>query len=284
MQTIQGNRLQSLRTVQRFLDDHAEKLPSVTQNGARRRFDAALADASEYAAEQGRSEIATKQATLTHRACRRALARDHIQPIVRIARAEFGRTPELEPFQVPRGNPSAEKLNQAAYAIASAAEPYADVFVAAGMPHDFVQRLTGAADEMLASFDEERRCRGRRVEATKGLKTGLTQARRLVEVLDSFVRIELRSEPALLANWESMKRVGKVASRRSLSAAQDVEFEILPAASMRLISNGADAILAGQVEELPRELALPAASLPDVLLDARHREVSPPEHLQVRRD
>ena len=48
--------------------------------------------------------------------------------------------------------------------------------------------------------------------ATDRLSAELTHARRVVRVLDAFIRKDLRHDPGLLSAWNAAKRVRKTAS------------------------------------------------------------------------
>jgi hypothetical protein len=65
---------------------------------------------------------------------REALLRNHMAPISRIARADLPVTAELEPFKMPQGKPTIERLSAAANGMAKAARPFSPVFVSAGLP------------------------------------------------------------------------------------------------------------------------------------------------------
>ena len=144
MHTIQSNRFDSLCNAQRFLDDHAGRLAEVNETGMRRRLDDIVAELSAFAADQTGGALQAQGATRKQHALRRALRRDHMGPISSIAHAELARTPEIEPFRMPRGTPSVGKLVAAAHGMGRAAAPHADVFVSAGLPADFIDRLIAA--------------------------------------------------------------------------------------------------------------------------------------------
>ena len=213
MQTMQGNMLQSLRTVQAFLDENADKLGEVVKTGARQRLDETIAETTRYVAEQSGNQLASRGATQRQRVLRTLLLRDHMAPVSRIARSELPPTPEVEPFRMPKGKPTVERLAAAAHGMAKAAEPFAPVFVQAGLAPDFIAQLTGAADAMVQSLSDRSQSRGRQSGATSGLKVTLSSGRKIVHVLDAFVRTALQSDPPLLANWNAVKRVQKTAAR-----------------------------------------------------------------------
>jgi hypothetical protein len=218
MQTRQGIRLGSLRAVSIFLTTNADRLPDVVNTGARRKFDEILTELEQHAADQEGSTLMTKGATRKLHAQRRALVRDHMLPVSTIAHAEFIDTPEVEPFRLPRGNPTVQKLAASAHGMAKAAEPHAELFISSGLHVDFLQRLDDAADALLASDAERSQRSGKRRGATKGLKTKLAAARRYARVLDALVQSALHDDPVLLATWNSVRHVRRLAGRPPLQA------------------------------------------------------------------
>jgi hypothetical protein len=213
MRTVQGNVLQSLLNVEAFLDEHAERLPDVVKSGAKQRLVDAIALLEGHANQQVGSMLASQGATKRQEVLRTALLRDHMAKIASIAHAEFPKTPEFEPLRMPRLRMSPQKLRAAASGMAQTAAPQAAVFVAAGLPADFIDQLNAAADAMIASLGERSQSRGKRTGATSGLKEKLSAGRKIVRVLDTFVKSALKDDPSLLANWKVVKRVQRVTGR-----------------------------------------------------------------------
>ena len=91
--------------------------------------------------------------------------------------------------------------------MAQAAARSPGVFIAAGLPVDFLSRLEAATVAMLQSVDEGSKNRGRMRGATEGLSTRLREARLAVSILDALVRVALADDPALLTNWNRIKSV-----------------------------------------------------------------------------
>lgn len=218
MQTTQANMLQSLRTVEGFLEENGARLAGVVQTGARQKLQDAIAELSGHVSAQTGNTLTAQGLTGRQRTLKQALLRDHMAPISRIARAELPQTPEVEPLKMPRGNPGVEKLAAAAYGMATAAAPYGGVFTAAGLPADFIVRLERAADAMVVSLSERSQTRGKRSGATTGLKAKLTTGRRIVHVLDAFVRSALIDDPSLLSSWNTIKRVQRSGARSASDA------------------------------------------------------------------
>lgn len=213
MQTTQGSMLQSLRAVDGFIDGNAAALAGVINTGARQKLTTAIVDLSTHTTEQAGNELAAQGATKHQQFLRQILMRDHMAPIARIARADLPQTPQIEPLRMPRGNPTTEKLAAAAKGMATAATPYAGVFIGAGLATDFIPQLNTAADALLASFDDGAQSRGKRRGNTNGLKERLSAGRKIVHILDAFITIALKDDPALLANWSSVKRVRRIGVR-----------------------------------------------------------------------
>jgi hypothetical protein len=207
MQTSQGQMLNSLTAVQHFLDEHATKLGDVATGGARKRLDDVIAELAAHVAEQSGSDLAAQGSTKKQRALRIALIRDHMAPISRIARADLPDTPEIQPLKMPVGRPSTQKLASVARGMAKAATPFAHVFLLGGLPTDFIARLDTATNALLQAVAERSRNRGRRGGATTGLRDRLSAGRKIVQVLDALVKSAGAKDPALLADWNIVKRV-----------------------------------------------------------------------------
>jgi hypothetical protein len=75
---------------------------------------------------------------------------------------------------MPREKPTVEKLAAAASGMAKTAAPYAEVFISAGPPQDFIAQLTAATDAMAGAISERTSSPGRRRGPTVGLKEGLS--------------------------------------------------------------------------------------------------------------
>lgn len=228
MQTKQGNMLQSLRNVEVFLDQNATQLAGVVESDVRQRLTDAITSLQAHVSAQSEGSLGSRGATQKHRSLRRALVRDHMIPIARIAAADLPDTPELRPLRMPDAGVSVQRLAAAAYGMAETAQKYADVFTRATLPADFAKQLTAAADAMISSIGDRTRNRLVHRGATAGLKNSLAAARKIVGVLDALVRVRLQDQPSLIAAWESAKRVTQLPSR---AAAQVTPTPAVPAAA-----------------------------------------------------
>jgi hypothetical protein len=213
MQTKQGNMLQSLRNVDVFLDQNATQLAGVVQSDVRQRLTAAIKSLEAQVSAQSEGSFGSMGATQRHQALRRALIRDHMMPIARIAAADLPDTPELRPLRMPASGASVQRLAAAAYGMAETAQKYAEIFTQASLPADFAAQLCTAADAMIASIGDRTKSRLVHRGATEGLKNSLAAGRKIVGVLDALVRSRLQDQPSLVAQWELAKRVTRVSSR-----------------------------------------------------------------------
>ena len=151
MRTIQGNILESLRNVKSFLDQHEDKLQDVIKTGTRVALLEAIADLEGYSNQQAAGTGTARNATKQAAELRKELVNEHMALIARIASARLPRTPELANLRTPRGSQSDTKLATRAYEMASTAEPFAQVFLDAGLPADFIEQLKNAADRMFGA-------------------------------------------------------------------------------------------------------------------------------------
>src|SRR3982751_4722867 len=133
MQSRQGNMLQSLRAVEDFLAANADPLDEIVKTGTRKKLANTIAALEATVADQAGSSVIAKGGTNRYLALRRALIRDHMGPIARIARAELPPSPEMNALRMPRHDWSMERLAAAAHGMAQAAEAYAPQFVEAGL-------------------------------------------------------------------------------------------------------------------------------------------------------
>ena len=169
-----------------------------------------------------------------------------------IARAAEPPVPELEPFRLPRGKPTAHRLAAAAHGMATAASNHADVFISAGLPDDFAHRMLRAADEMLETITEREKERVRHVAATHGIRLKLISARRVVRVLDAFVRTACEGDAAALAAWESATHVRRVVRHRVESAPADEATSAAAASTVDVPGKVPAPVMTGSHRNLPR--------------------------------
>ena len=233
METVQGNMLLSLRNAKGFLEANAAQLAGVVTTGTKQELDEAIVELEMHVSNQGNTFIAAKGSTQKQRWLRSILLRNHMAPINRVAQLKLGDTPELAPFLMPRGKPTTERLAGLANGMADAAIPFTATFIAAGLPADFVPQLKSVVVQMVQSLSDRSLTHGKRKGATTSLKGVLTRGRKIVSVLDAFVRNALEDESTLLANWNLVKRVpnARVRTRGAQPAAAQPAVAAAPPAA-----------------------------------------------------
>jgi hypothetical protein len=234
MRARQGSVLETLRRVQKFLDTSREVLKPLEQSGARRALDQSIAQLSAHAVDQAAGLVGSKGETARQRAFRVALRTAHMRPIATIARSQLRSVPEFASLQLPDARRTSITQVTAARAMARAATPHAETFVAAGLPTDFVERLLAAADAVETSMLGRNQNRGQRVGATKGLKDEEKRGRQTVKVLDSLVLPALGTTDYLIAEWNSLKKVAAkpgVPARAATQVPPTVPAATLPGAT-----------------------------------------------------
>ena len=218
MDKRQGRQLLALYAVDVFLDAHADRLPNATATGARQRFAERLAELELHVATQSGAPLMAQGMTRAKQHKLKVLLRDHMAPIVRIARLEATAVPALAPVKMPRGDPGVHKLLAAAEGIAFIAQNHREVFIAAGLRPTFVEDLRAAIDDISATLAQRTGKRGAQVGATNGLERALASCNRYKAVLDSFIRTEAHDNVELLAYWTTITRVPRPPRRKKSDA------------------------------------------------------------------
>ena len=210
---------ETLRGIQRFLEDNGTTLDAVNKASARERLDEMVAQIGSHAVAQVAGRRAAVGETAKQRSLRLALRSDHMRPIAVIASQKLREQPEFTLLRVPRFSVRGAALTTAAYDMANAAEKYTELFVHEGLPTDFVAQLRGAADQLGQSMDVRGQNQGQRAGATEGLKSATRRARALIRVLDAQVRPKLGTNDELLRQWRLVSHIRRVRTHVSATAA-----------------------------------------------------------------
>lgn len=209
MNKMQDKKFAALRAMDDLLDANAAELPSAAGSTARTALKGYVAALATHGSAQETSERAGKGVTAQLRAARTTLVNDHMTPISTIGAAEFPHTPEFAALKMPEANTRFARVAAAADGMANLADAHADVFVKAGLPQDFVASLRQAGQNLTAVIDARAAMVGTRIKAGVSVKSTLSAAAKQVKVLTAFVRVDTKSNPGLLAQWNSAKHVAK---------------------------------------------------------------------------
>ncbi len=209
MQQVIARAEDSLHRTQAFLDTHATELAGVNVAAPRAGLDDAVRQLSAYAADQNAATTNARGDTLKKRALYDELRKDHMLPIAQIARHELRGDTDFADIKVPKRKTPSAKLIAAARGLAQEAQRHEAVFVRAGLPVDFVEQLSAAADALEQVIKERGATRLQRTGATAALGAQVKRGRKAVMVIDAALRRALKGNASLMAEWRSAHRVGR---------------------------------------------------------------------------
>ena len=149
----------------------------------------------------------------------------HIRPIVTIARSQIA--PESDAglpsaLRLPKANLGPTKVLAACDGMIEAARQFEAVFVANGLPADFLAQFQAARDTLERIMGVRATQVGTHVAARAGLEVQLRRGRHAVERLDAIVRASFRGNPMTLGAWRVAKRVHQMPGGAGSRAGQDV--------------------------------------------------------------
>jgi hypothetical protein len=217
MEVVQQGAGATVQSVVNFVHDNAVRLGIVATSGVVQKLEGLLVVFTGHQGEQVDRSRQARAATQVHYANRKSLLRQHMAGVVAVARAEDETYPELRVLRMPPTNSSVTRLLAAAQEQRTGAAEHADVFIAAGLPADFLAQLDSAIAGMLQALEERKDVFGKAVGATRGIRTTIAAARKQIQILDKLVKTALAGDDSLLRNWEQIKRMPR-APRSSGSA------------------------------------------------------------------
>jgi hypothetical protein len=210
--------LNTLSRVQRFLDQNGPTLGDINASGYRKILDDVVGKLSAHAADQTTTKRVAAAEAAKERVLRNALKLNHLRPIATVANAQLRQVPDFVALKMPAKNATSRTLITWAAAMKTAAGEYADAFVGAGLPADFLEQLQSAADALGNSLTNRTSNGAAQRGATVGLDAEATRGRQAVKVLDSLIEPLIQGNLALLAQWTAAKRFGgKVSAPTSTS-------------------------------------------------------------------
>ncbi len=264
MKSSHAATLNTLTRVQRFLDLNGSSLGDINASGYRKILDDVVGKLSAHAADQTTTKRAAAAEAAKERVLRNALKLNHMRPIATVASAQLRQVPDFAALKMPPKNATSRTLITYAAAMKTAASEYADAFVGAGLPADFLDELQGAADALSNSLTNRTSNGAAQRGATVGLDAEATRGRQAVKVLDSLVEPLIQGNLALLGQWTAAKRFGgKVSAPTSTSidaAARGPATSFPPTSGDSATPSGSPpAPQAGAVTSTPAPAPSPAA-------------------------
>ncbi|HEV3486839.1 MAG TPA: hypothetical protein VG106_15615 [Vicinamibacterales bacterium] len=175
---------------------------------------------------------------------RREVLAIHMAPIAKVARALRGIVPGIGVLTMPKTRLQTALLVREATALAHKAEIYKDVLVEQGLPADFIEQLTAAAESLKGSLDARRLARAARTSSTRGVESELVLGRRIVDIIDATMTRVLRNQPAKQTEWRHVKRV-TVKGRAARGPVEGVESLVQRIESSPTLVEGSPAPIQG---------------------------------------
>lgn len=204
--------LESCQRVLDFLGTYPPPRPAAAYAGHRKAIEEIVGQIVQSMAEQAAGTDQSRGETVRHRQARKALREDHLEPIVRVARALAFDIPGLDQaVTLPSEKLSSVKLMAAAKSIRDTVAPLAPQFIANGLAQDFLVQLDGATEAVRLAALRRAATRGRHIGARKALQLEMKNAGRVVRLLDAHVRTAFKGNVGVLARWRAAKRVQRPA-------------------------------------------------------------------------
>jgi hypothetical protein len=198
------------RRIQAFLDTNNSLLNGINKSGMRSELDSVLAALGEISGKQAAGRVKAIEQTAVQRGLLSALRRNHMQPIASVARMKARTIPNLKAMTMASQDTPIMSLLAHAHGMAGAAQPYARVFVDAGLAEDFIAKLRAAADAVQASIDTRAAARAQRFAAMETLGQLENGARLVLKALNALIVPILSADVAhsgRLAEWRNVRRI-----------------------------------------------------------------------------
>jgi hypothetical protein len=238
---MQGREMQRFGTLARaqyFLKQHANRLPATASSSVKRMLDECVEYFVNIAISGHDARLYAQASTARLRELKAILIRDYIAPITAVANVSFREEAERILFRMPRGNPATWRIIEFARSVATFMERHLQVFVDAGLPADTPARLLAHLDEMKELEIRRSAYTARRIGTGTGVRWSIAQGREIVAALDKLVLREAHDDPDLIEAWRNVTRVGLHAPRKSPAVAAPAATPQLPAADVKLLSDG----------------------------------------------
>ena len=198
--------LAAIRQAPTFLDANGDRLATINSGGARVALDETITGLATLAQSQSKHTTGKTGELASERRLARALRREHIKPIVRLAQLKVPEIAQLESVRVPPARSNSTSLVVHALALADVVTPYYAELHAAGLAADFIDSLRAAADRVLGAVGGKGGHLRKQVGATDAIDKAVIAARRVVNAVDALVRASLGENDQLIGEWSKVVR------------------------------------------------------------------------------
>jgi hypothetical protein len=204
-------RLEALRRIQLFIDEHADALGNLSSADACRALDETVTKLDALALRQREAQVDCANQTKIKHERREELMRRHMYPIAAIARVHLGATPQITDMQCPTLRDADCTLVAAATVMANAAATHRSVFTDQQLPADFVRELRSAADALKQAVVEQDGRLTRMKMVTREIADEFAESARIRAVLNALMEARLYGDAERLEAWKVAKRVSSAA-------------------------------------------------------------------------
>jgi D-tyrosyl-tRNA(Tyr) deacylase len=203
MNTAQKTSRDKLVRIQRFLRRQARSIPESLKWRARASLDELLEALEVHVAIQ--RDVAAKDThdAASRRALKDHLLSEHLRPIVAVARASAEEGSLLACVRAPHKSASAAAHVTEAMAVAHIVDKHRQIFLDQCFREDFLEGFVAAADALKAALVERERCRRQLRAATLMIRCLLSRGYRLGQMIDVLVRLRIRGNARLTAEWRA---------------------------------------------------------------------------------
>ena len=202
-----------------FLDRHPVESSSANVKANRDAL-AAVSTRMTTLAELRESTRSGRQSqTASYREMRRRLEVEFLTPVRRLTRSIAGSDDTLAAILRVRRQLDHVAQVAASRAVAAAAREHAAAFATAGLRADYAEQLTGLLDAVTTLHEARIRRLAESSGTVEALRVEARRGRFVVGLLDGVLSLVLERDPALLAEWKTLRR--RVTSRVRESVEQD---------------------------------------------------------------
>jgi len=205
MDNRQERMLTTFHTILFFLERHPISPEPPLLAGMRKSLEASLTKLRAHGLTQHMA-LNLSAGSVEHR--RRALRRDRMMPLVRIAKPLLAFAPGVSrALQVPHARADAHTVATAAMRMADALAPHNRLLISAGYPRDFLKTLRLEARDLALVTTRVESAREKRSKATAAIAAEFKKAKKTVTVIEGLVMLHIGSNRNSVKYWRQQRRV-----------------------------------------------------------------------------
>ena len=163
MQKHHTKLIEALERVEGFLDTNQGVMASVITSKAHQNFTASRERMVEHMKAQEEHTRGIRRTVATKQRLAVRVIRAHMRPIAVVARKQLPTVGEFAALKLPARRGAVDRLVAAGLGMARAAKLHEETFLEAGLPVDFIEKLTAAADALSQAITAKGQTEGLRV-------------------------------------------------------------------------------------------------------------------------